>query len=107
MGLQEQVDDWGEFENRALYLPTRNFRLIRLAYCDQGLAGSNAPIRFPSCHVLDATLLAILHNLQKLAKCIQAFRKAGVGIELNQNFLGLTDGQAGIQSLIQRDVELG
>ena len=37
----------------------------------------------------------------------EAARKAGVGVELHQDFLGVADGQTRIQPLVQGNVEFG
>ena len=52
-------------------------------------------------------LLACLHDLHQFPQRVQALGEARVGIELHQHFLGLAEGHARVQPLVQRGVELG
>ena len=105
--LQELVDDGREVEHRVLDRPAGNLRLVGRAHGDQRVAGGNGPAGFAPRCILDAALLARFHHLQQLAQRVEALGEADVGVELHQDFLGLADGQARVQPLVQGGIELG
>ena len=107
MGLQKLVDDGREVEHQALYRPAGNHGLVRLARRHQCIAGGDGAAGLAPRRILYAALLARLHHLQQLAQRVEALGKAGVGIELHQNLLGLADGQARVQPLVQGGIEFG
>ena len=85
----------------------RELRLVRRSQlravpCRLGDRSGFAPRR-----ILDAALLARVHHLHQFAQRVEAARKAGVRVQLHQDFLGLAEGEAGVQALVQRRVEPG
>ena len=51
-------------------------------------------------------LLARIHHLHELGQCVQAARKAGVGVQLHQHLARLADREARIEALVQRRVQV-
>ena len=59
-----------------------------------------------SHYILDAPSLPFIHNRHENAKPVKAAGKTGVRIHLHQDLFDLVDGQAGVESLVQRCFQL-
>src|SRR5690606_32994365 len=87
VGLQELVDDGRKVHHRALDRRAGNPGLVGLARREQRFAGGYGPARFTPRRILDAALLARLDHVHQGPERIEAARKAGVGVKLDQDLL--------------------
>lgn len=101
MGLQVLVDHRREFEHRPFDRATGDARLIGNPGLQQGITSGDCTAGFTSRRIFDTALLARFDHLQQLAQRIEAARKTGVSVKLHQYFLGLVDGKARVQTLVQ------
>ncbi len=90
MGLQELTgakSNKGTFDGAA-----GNACLIGYSCLTQRLACGDRPAGVVSGCVLNTALFACLDRVHQFVQRIEAARKPGIGVELNQNLLGLADG---------------
>ena len=76
-----------------------SFILTFSPYSSRSVPAGNR--RFLAGDVFDTFLLPFADDIHEGVDAIQASRKAGVGIHLDQDFPDFADGQAGVQPLVQ------